>query len=216
MQHSVKCFARDVPPGHWSRGYPARFRPCMIGAAMPDTTLDLGRRIVVYGASGSGKTTTAGRIARVLGLPHIEIDGLYHLPGWQEPEPEDFREKVRARLAECSDGWVVDGNYSRLTDIVLAGADTAIWLRLPFRTTYPRLVKRTLRRAWTGEMLWGTNRETWRQLLSRDSMLIFGIQHYRLQPRKTREKLLLQRPANVRTIVLRSDAAVERLLRRIE
>jgi nucleoside-triphosphatase THEP1 len=36
-------------------------------------------RIVVAGTSGSGKTTMAGKIAMVLSIPHIEIDGLMPL-----------------------------------------------------------------------------------------------------------------------------------------
>src|SRR3712207_7517851 len=37
-------------------------------------------RVVVAGTSGSGKTTLAARIGRELGIPHVEIDALFHGP----------------------------------------------------------------------------------------------------------------------------------------
>jgi cytidylate kinase len=53
----------------------------------PDDPLPLRpHRIIVSGTSGSGKTTVAGRIAAVLGLPHVELDALFHGPGWT-PRP---------------------------------------------------------------------------------------------------------------------------------
>jgi gluconate kinase len=40
------------------------------------------RRVLVAGTSGSGKTTLAQRVSEVLGVPHVEIDGLFHGPDW--------------------------------------------------------------------------------------------------------------------------------------
>jgi adenylate kinase family enzyme len=40
----------------------------------------------VAGTSGSGKTTLAARIAAVLKVQHVEIDALFHGPGWT-PRP---------------------------------------------------------------------------------------------------------------------------------
>ena len=39
-------------------------------------------RILVAGSSGSGKTTLAALAGRALGVPHVEIDALFHGPGW--------------------------------------------------------------------------------------------------------------------------------------
>ncbi|NIM61684.1 MAG: adenylate kinase, partial [Acidobacteria bacterium] len=81
-----------------------------------------------------------------------ELDSINHMPGWQERPTDEFRAMVTSRLEDHSDGWVCDGNYgARVRDIVLPRADTVVWLRLPFRVVYPRLVWRTLRRMWTRE-----------------------------------------------------------------
>lgn len=58
----------------------------------------------------------------------------------------------------------MDGNYSVLRDIVWPRADTAIWLDYPFHINLWRLTRRTFKRAWTQENLWGTgNHESFRQ-----------------------------------------------------
>jgi adenylate kinase family enzyme len=41
--------------------------------------------------------------------------------------------------------------------VVLDQADVILWLDLPFRMTFPRVLRRTLRRLQTRESLWSTN-----------------------------------------------------------
>ena len=44
------------------------------------------RRVAVIGTSGAGKTTFARHVSERLGLDHVELDALFWLPGWIEPE----------------------------------------------------------------------------------------------------------------------------------
>ena len=124
-------------------------------------------RVSVVGCSGSGKSTLAGRLAARLGVPHIELDGLNHQPGWQEATVEELRAVLAPRLED--DGWVVDGNYrSRIGDLVRAGADTVVWLDYSRPVVMRRVVGRTVRRAVTREELWNGNREPIANLWSTD------------------------------------------------
>ncbi len=170
------------------------------------------RRVAVFGPSGSGKTTVAAAIAERLGLAHIELDALFHRPNW-EPTPEDeFRANVARALERHPQGWVVDGNYSRVHGLTLGQADTVIWLHLPFHVVYPRLLWRTVSRAWTRESLWGTNRESWRlSFLSRESILLWGITNWRPHVRKVRQALA-EVPHAARVIELRSTGEVDAFL----
>jgi adenylate kinase family enzyme len=115
------------------------------------------RRVSVVGNSGSGKSTLARELARVLGVPHVELDSIFHQPGWEPLPAQEFQRAVAARAGE--DGWVIDGNYSAVRPIVWARADTVVWLDLPRRTVMRQVTWRTLRRALTRQELWNGNRE---------------------------------------------------------
>lgn len=115
------------------------------------------RRISVVGAPGSGKTTVARRLARSLGVSHVELDGIFHQPGWAELPEVEFRRRVGGALR--GDGWVVDGNYLAVQDLVWERADTVVWLDLPRPLALRRVVARTLRRVVTRQRLWNGNRE---------------------------------------------------------
>ena len=104
----------------------------------------IGHRVVVYGQTCSGKTTVARSIAQSIGVPHIELDAIFWMPQWVSRPLEQFRAEVSAVLSSHTGGWVCDGNYSRVRDLILPLADTAVWLRPPFRVIFWRLLKRTI------------------------------------------------------------------------
>lgn len=140
---------------------------------------EIGRRIVVYGPAGSGKSTLAQRISQRIGIPHIELDAIFWKPGWVESPLEEFRTEVLDVLNRCADGWVCDGNYSRVRDLTIPLADTVVWWNPPFQVAFWRLLKRTVARCWDGKLLWGINRETWRQsFFSRDSIILYQLTHW--------------------------------------
>jgi adenylate kinase family enzyme len=124
------------------------------------------QRISVVGNSGSGKTTLAKAVARELGVPHMELDAVFHQPDWQPLETGLFRARVGEFIA--ADAWVIDGNYSAVQDLIWARADTVVWIDLPRRTVMRQLIARTLRRMMTRQELWNGNTESWRDLLSLD------------------------------------------------
>ncbi|WZH38889.1 MAG: AAA family ATPase [Microbacterium enclense] len=114
------------------------------------------RRVVVAGVSGVGKTTLAARIGEVLGIPHTEIDAMYHGPDWT-PRPE-FAADVRALVAR--EEWVTEWQYSAARPLLTVRADLLVWLDLPFATvTLPRVVARTVRRRVRRQPLWNGNVE---------------------------------------------------------
>ena len=122
-----------------------------------------GPRISVIGTSGAGKTTAAARAARRLRIPHIELDALYHGPGWTPTPDEEFRRQVAALAAE--DRWVIDGNYALARELVWQRATTVVWVDPPLPVIMAQVVWRSLSRGLSGKELWNGNRERFRAWL---------------------------------------------------
>jgi adenylate kinase family enzyme len=173
---------------------------------------DMGRRIVVKGASGSGKTVVAARLAAHLGVPHVELDALHHGPNWSEAPLEEFRRRVAE--ATSTSGWVVDGNYDgKLGDLVLRRAELVVWLDPPLRTILAGLWRRTSARIRERTELWSGNRESWRNALrGRDSLFLWAIRtHWRLR-RELPERC---HRWGVPIVRVRSSVEIDELLRRV-
>ena len=137
------------------------------------------RRVSVVGVSGSGKSTLGRELAGRLAVPYVELDAIFHQPGWT-PLPEDeFRRRVASVAA--GDGWVIDGNYTAVQPLVWERADTVVWVDPPRRTVMRRIIWRSLRRAAGRTVLWNGNRERWRNLLTWDeeeSVISWAWHHY--------------------------------------
>lgn len=120
----------------------------------------------MHGASGSGKTTFARTLARRRGALHVELDGLFHQAAWTPLDEGDFRAEVARVVAHPS--WVIDGNYRQVRDVVWPRAQAIVLLDLAKWRVMVRVARRTLRRVVLRTELWNGNRESWRNLLSRD------------------------------------------------
>jgi adenylate kinase family enzyme len=121
----------------------------------------------------------ARELAALLGVPQVELDGVFHQPGWAPLAEDEFQRVVAAAVAE--DGWVIDGNYSAVRTLVWARADTVVWLDLPRRTVMRQVVWRTLRRAVTRQELWNGNREPLRNFLTwapEESVISWAWHHH--------------------------------------
>ncbi len=140
-------------------------------------------RIVIIGATGSGKSTLGHRLAKKLGYPVIELDDLYWNPGWIAAAPEKFRADV-ANAAPAGGQWISVGNYSIASDILWARADALIWTDPGFVTCFVRIVRRTHRRALDKESVCNGIFETVSRLFSKDSLILWL---FRTHAKKRRE-----------------------------
>ena len=113
------------------------------------------RRVVVAGATGSGKTTMARRIGAALDLPVTEMDALHHGPAWT-PRPEFMAD---VETFSSADAWVSEWQYPEAREVLADRADTMVWLDVATPVTMMRVVRRTVVRRLRDEELWNGNKE---------------------------------------------------------
>lgn len=186
------------------------------------TDLRAVRRVRIVGVSGSGKTRLAGRVAAILGVPHLELDAVFWDAGWTYRDLDEALRTVRA-FVEASDesdgGWVADGNWSSRMQGLLdpgtpGGADVLVWLDHPRPLVMWQVVRRTVSRGLRRTELWHGNRESpgsWLRLDPEENVVRWAwVQHPVLRARMT---AVLDADPGAPVIRLAGRRAVARWLR---
>ncbi len=154
-------------------------------------------RVLVMGATGSGKSTFARELAARIGAPQIELDALNWDPDWTNFSQVD-PEKLRARIlnAVVPEAWTCDGNYAAVRQMVLERATHIVWLGYERLVIVARVIRRSVSRAIDGQELWaGTgNREDFRRWLDKEHPIRWAWDTFRYR-RATYEKMFAD-PSN--------------------
>jgi adenylate kinase family enzyme len=166
-------------------------------------------RVLVVGSSGAGKTTMARALAERLGVPHTELDSLWHGPGWV-PRPE-FEQDVEAMLA--TGRWVTEYQYRPVKQRLLDEAEAVVWLDHPFPLVAARLLRRSVIRAVTGRAYWNGNRERFGMWLHASHPLrIVLSREFWAKRRRTEAELADAAARGVVVVRLRGARAADRWL----
>lgn len=167
----------------------------------------IGRRVIVTGMAGSGKSTFSGALAAKTGLPVIHLDVHFWKPGWVAPSEGEWREKQRSLLA--GDAWIADGNYHETLHVRLERAESIVVLATPWFVCVGRAFLRGLRKH--GEMPEGCDDSAWRRL--RDEWRLVGriSCNHRVEPERERD-IIAQHGQHAALHVLKSKKAVRDFL----
>lgn len=141
-----------------------------------DVVAEKYKRVVVIGATGSGKTTFARALAAPSARIFCDLDDLYWLPGWQVRAAADFYASAQAVAAGAD--WVICGNYSAVRAAIWPRATAIVWLDFPFYLVFWRLLTRSLRRIVDKNPVCNGNRERLGTFLSRDSIMVWLFRSY--------------------------------------
>lgn len=161
-------------------------------------------RLMIYGVTGSGKTTLARKISERTGLPWCAIDEMTWEPGWVAVPVQEQRRRIAALCAR--DRWIIDHGYSSWLDLVLARVELIVALDYPRWLSLGRLSRRTLLRNLDHRPICNGNTESLRHTFSRDSIIAW---HFRSFGRK-RDKMrrwAADPPPGVQVVRLTSPAA---------
>ncbi len=178
---------------------------------MSDTPLTLGRRIIVTGLAGSGKSTFSLALAATTGLPVIHLDLHFWKPGWVAPSETEWREKQRDVLT--GDAWIADGNYHETLDLRLERADTVVVLDTPWWRCAGRAFLRGFRMP--GELPEGCDYSAWLRLRDEWRLAVRIWRKRRSEPERERE-IISRHGHHAARHVLRSRRAAADFLDRLE
>lgn len=177
--------------------------------SMGNASGPIGRRVIVTGMAGSGKSTFSRALSARTGLPVIHLDLHYWKPGWVKPSDDEWRVKQRELLA--GDTWIADGNYHETLDLRLERADTVIVLDTPWWTCAGRAFVRGVRRPVGTEMPAGCDDSVLRRL--RDEWRLVGTAWRDRRKEPERERAIIsEHGQHVRLHSFRSKRAVRAFL----
>jgi adenylate kinase family enzyme len=165
-------------------------------------------RVLIYGVTGSGKTTLARQVAERTGLPWHSVDDLTYEPGWVVVEPAEQRRRIAAICA--GERWILDSAYSQWVDVVLPRTDLIVGLDYPRWRSLSRLARRTFMRVVDRRQICNGNTETFRQAFSRESIIMWHFQSF--ARKRARMRAWAADPGGREVVLLRSPAATTRWL----
>jgi adenylate kinase family enzyme len=170
----------------------------------------IGRRVVVTGLAGSGKSTFAVALAGKTGLPVIHLDLHFWKPGWIEPSEDEWRNTQQRVLA--GDSWIADGNYSATLALRLEGADTLVVLDMPWWLCAGRALRRGFQMP--GELPEGSSYTRWQRLRD-ESRLAVRIWHHRHSEPESETQIVAEHGEHLSVHVLKSKRSVQEFLDRL-
>ena len=162
------------------------------------------QRIMVYGVTGSGKTTLAERLSNLSGVKWTSVDDLTWEPGWVEVPPDVQRAKFEAICG--GEEWLMDTAYGKWIDIPLARVQLIVALDYPRMVSLWRLLRRTFARAVDKKLVCNGNVETWKQIFSRDSILVW---HFRSFHSKKARMDRFEKQEGITVVRIRSPRQLE-------
>ena len=165
--------------------------------------MNLGKKIVIVGSSGSGKTTFAGMLSKKLNIKHYEIDEMFWKPNWIQTGEEEFRELVSNAVS--NDEWIIDGNYKRNQDLTVWKADTIIWLDYSLPRVMYRVTLRTTGRLINRKPLWHNNRESLRMAFSKDSIILYSLNNHRSKRRWYKNLMNNEELKHLKWIIIKNN-----------
>ena len=142
-------------------------------------------RVLVYGVTGSGKTTLARKIGEKTGIEWHSVDDLTWDPGWQQVPVDEQRRRMQAICD--GDRWILDTAYGTWRDIPLARVELIVALDYPRWLSFKRLLARSIMRAIDKRPICNGNMESFRLMFSKESILFWHFKSFKSKKTRIRD-----------------------------
>ena len=103
-------------------------------------SMNLYKKIMIFGSPGGGKSTFAYQLHRMTGLPLYHLDKYFFTHNWQIREYQEFLNNLQSFVNQPS--WIIDGNGTRSLEMRWARADLILYFHRPRWLCYYRVIKR--------------------------------------------------------------------------
>ena len=101
------------------------------------------KKIYIIGCLGSGKTTLARKLSKVLDIPYYELDEIaYRYENKKRRRVEIEEQKVLLNKIDSEGQWILEGVYRKSYDHILESCDTIIFLDTPLKKRQINIIKR--------------------------------------------------------------------------
>ena len=87
------------------------------------------KKIIIIGCPGSGKTTFAEKLQKIINLPLYYLDAIWHKPDRTHISREEYDEKL-SEIFKTQE-WIIEGNYCRTIEARMQNCDTIFLFDLP-------------------------------------------------------------------------------------
>ena len=87
------------------------------------------KKIIIIGCPGSGKSTFALKLNKIISVPLYHLDMIY----WKEDKTHLSSDELLYKLEDivCENEWIIDGNYISTMEARLKYCDTVFFLDYP-------------------------------------------------------------------------------------
>lgn len=111
--------------------------------------MTLPKRILIFGAAGSGTTTFASAVSAKHGHRHFDTDEFYWFPTdppYQQARPRADRQVLLASALAETESWVISGSLCGWGDPFLSRFELVVFLLVPVEERLARLRAREVMR----------------------------------------------------------------------
>ncbi len=160
---------------------------------------------MIIGLNGSGKSTFANKLGKMLNREVIHLDSVFYKSGWQlaHTNRDEWKQKVRELASKQK--WIIDGHYHSTLNLRMPAADTIIFFNFNKLVCLLRVCKRARNKAQPFDKPEGNfNRLSWNLI---KKLVIF--------PKKKILNMLDQYKNTKKIFIVKNDKEVGELLEKL-